>query len=65
MCVDITPEGATWDPYDPSYSLIEEALIDINGGILVHKYVDKISVEHDEEKTAILSSLNVVLVNDI
>ena len=61
----MTPAGATWDPYDPSYSLIQESRLDINSNILAPKYVNNILVQHNEEQTVMLSSLNVVLADDM
>ena len=65
VCVGITLEGATWDPYDPLYSMMETELIDINGIILAPKYIHKILVEHNDEYTALLLSLDVVLADNI
>ena len=41
VCIRITLEGVIWDPYDPLYSLMEVAMIDIGGDILAPKYVEK------------------------
>lgn len=31
VCISITPEGTTWNPYDLVYLMIEEVMVDIDG----------------------------------
>ena len=65
VCVGITLEGITWDPYNLPYSLMEKAMMDIDGDILAPKYVDKNLVAHDEDTTTMMSSLNVILADNL